>query len=144
MMVQGAPADARFPQDRIDRRLFIAPIGALDADQLIAIEPELRKLEVPTLAVWGTGDQIFDAELAYWLRDNVPGCREVVEVPGGKLFWPGERPDDLVGTEIDEGGSRIWASQSDRFAVLGVLRIQEVELPEHVLAHVSEHEPLTA
>lgn len=69
---------------------------ALKAEQLTAIEPELRELETPTLVVWGTGDPIFETELAYWLRDTIPGCREVIEVPGGQLFWPGERPDELV------------------------------------------------
>jgi pimeloyl-ACP methyl ester carboxylesterase len=69
---------------------------ALKAEQLTAIEPELRELETPTLVVWGTGDPIFETELAYWLRDTIPGCREVLEVPGGQLFWPGERPDELV------------------------------------------------
>jgi len=77
---------------RVVERLFLA----LHADQLTAIEPELRRLETPTLVVWGTGDPIFETELGYWLRDAIPGCREVVEVPGGQLFWPGERPGELV------------------------------------------------
>jgi pimeloyl-ACP methyl ester carboxylesterase len=71
-------------------------VVSIDKDQLVAIEPQLRKLEVPTLPVWGTADPIFDLELAYWLRDTIPGCREVVEVPGGKLLWPSERPEELV------------------------------------------------
>lgn len=79
-----------------DARQIERFVLALHADQLAAIMPDLAKLEVPTLAVWGTGDHIFDIALAYWLRDTIPGCREVIEVHGGKLFWPGERPDDLV------------------------------------------------
>jgi pimeloyl-ACP methyl ester carboxylesterase len=77
---------------RAVERIFLA----LHVDQLRAIEPELRKLETPTLVVWGTGDPIFETELAYWLRDTIPGCRQVVEVAGGQLFWPGERPRELV------------------------------------------------
>jgi pimeloyl-ACP methyl ester carboxylesterase len=69
---------------------------SLQPDQLTEVEPELRRLEAPTLVVWGTGDEIFDIELAYWLRDAIPGCRDVVEVEGGMLFWPGERADELV------------------------------------------------
>ena len=72
-------------------------IGALSADQLVALEPRLRELEVPTQCVWGTGDDIFPLELAHWLRDTIPGCREVVEIDGGKLFWPFERGPDLAG-----------------------------------------------
>lgn len=69
---------------------------ALRADDLASIEAELRTLEVPTLIVWGTGDRFFDVELAYWLRDTISGATKVIEVEGGKLFWPGERPDELV------------------------------------------------
>ena len=69
---------------------------ALDPQDLLAIEPELEKLEVPTLVVWGTGDRFFDLEWAYWLRDTIPGAQKVVEIEGGKLFWPAERPQELV------------------------------------------------
>jgi pimeloyl-ACP methyl ester carboxylesterase len=51
---------------------------------------------VPTLLVWGTGDPNFELEWAYRFRDAVPGVTEVVEVPGAKLFFPDERPEDLV------------------------------------------------
>ena len=82
---------------------------ALDVEELRAIEPGLKRLETPTLAVWGTGDDIFDVGLAHWLRDTIPGCEEVVEVEGGKLFWPGERPDELV-----PHLRRHWAAAADR------------------------------
>ena len=52
---------------------------------------------MPTLVVWGTGDRFFHRRWAGWLRDTIPGVREVVEVPGGRLFFPDERPDDLAG-----------------------------------------------
>ena len=45
---------------------------------------------------FGTGDAFFDVKWAYWLRDTIPGVTEVVEVPGAKLFFPDERPEDLV------------------------------------------------
>ena len=56
----------------------------------------LRALNVPTLLVWGTGDQAFGVKWAYYLRDMIPGAREVIEVDGAKVFFPEERPDDLV------------------------------------------------
>ena len=62
----------------------------------MAIEGRLRTLNVPTLVVWGTDDVFFDLNWAYWLRDTIPGVVEVVEVPGGRLFFPDERPDSLV------------------------------------------------
>jgi pimeloyl-ACP methyl ester carboxylesterase len=65
-------------------------------DELLAVEPGLRELKVPTLVVWGTGDTFFDVSWAYWLRDTVPGAAEVVELEGAKLFFPDERADELV------------------------------------------------
>lgn len=67
-----------------------------EGDALVRIEPELRRLQVPTLIVWGTGDHFFDLSLAYWLRDAIPGATEVVEIEGARLLFPAERPDELV------------------------------------------------
>lgn len=66
------------------------------AEDLVAVEPQLKALEVPTLIVWGTGDEFFGLEWARWLHDTIPGARDVVEVPGAKLFFPLERPADVV------------------------------------------------
>jgi pimeloyl-ACP methyl ester carboxylesterase len=77
-------------------RHFERLLVSLDAADLVRIEPELERLDVPTMVVWGTGDQNFDLRWAYWLRDTIPGVREVIEVDGAKLFFPDERPDDLV------------------------------------------------
>jgi pimeloyl-ACP methyl ester carboxylesterase len=70
--------------------------ASLEPSQLMALEPALQELGVPTVAVWGTSDTIFPLELAHWLRDTIPGCTEVIEVEGGKLFWPFERGEELV------------------------------------------------
>jgi pimeloyl-ACP methyl ester carboxylesterase len=69
---------------------------SLSPEQLLAIEPALRELQVPTIAVWGTADPIFPLELAHWLRDTIPGLQEVVEIEDGLLFWPWERGEELV------------------------------------------------
>ena len=79
--------------------------ASLVPEDLAALEPGLRQLEVPALAVWGTADDIFPLELAHWLRDTLPGMTDVLEVDGGKLFWPFERPDELV-----EPLRRVWAA----------------------------------
>jgi pimeloyl-ACP methyl ester carboxylesterase len=70
--------------------------ASFSPDQLTALEPKLRELEVPAIAVWGTADPIFPLELAHWLRDTIPGLREVVEIEDGLLFWPWERGEELV------------------------------------------------
>jgi pimeloyl-ACP methyl ester carboxylesterase len=69
---------------------------SLSPEQLTAIEPQLRNLSVPTVAVWGTADPIFPLALAYWLRDTIPALEEVVEIEDGLLFWPWERGEELV------------------------------------------------
>ena len=69
---------------------------SLRPEDLVALEPGLRELHVPAIAVWGTADEIFPLHLAHWLRDTIPGLDEVVEIDGGKLFWPLERGDELV------------------------------------------------
>jgi pimeloyl-ACP methyl ester carboxylesterase len=71
-------------------------VNSIDAGDLLAIEPGLEELDVPTLIVWGTGDVFFELDWAYWLRDHIPGAREVVEIEGGKLFFPDERAAELM------------------------------------------------
>lgn len=77
-------------------RQFERLLTALDAGDLTAVTPQLRELTVPTLVVWGTGDTFFDVSWAYWLRDTIPGTTRVVTVDGARLFFPEERPMDLV------------------------------------------------
>ena len=77
-------------------RQFERLLVALDAADLQAVTPQLRELTVPTLVVWGTGDTFFDISWAYWLRDTIPGTTRVVTVDGARLFFPEERPMDLV------------------------------------------------
>jgi pimeloyl-ACP methyl ester carboxylesterase len=77
-------------------RVFERCLASLEPGDLLAVEPLLRQLTVPTLVVWGTGDIFFDVKFAYWLRDTIPGVTEVVELEGAKLFFPDERADELV------------------------------------------------
>nr|WP_201784728.1 alpha/beta hydrolase [Nonomuraea pusilla] len=86
-------------------RAFERLVASIDAADLVAVEPGLAALTVPTLLVWGTGDVFFDVSWAYWLRDTIPGAREVVEIPGGRLFFPEERAAELVPCL-----RRFWAS----------------------------------
>jgi pimeloyl-ACP methyl ester carboxylesterase len=77
-------------------RQFERLMVSLDAGDLEAVTPQLRELTVPTLVVWGTDDEAFDISWAYWLRDTIPGTTGVVTVDGARLFFPEERPTDLV------------------------------------------------
>jgi pimeloyl-ACP methyl ester carboxylesterase len=71
-------------------------VAQLEPGPLVAVEPQLKELETPTLLVWGTGDPFFDLSWARWLRDTIPGVTEIVEIEGAKLFFPDERAGDLV------------------------------------------------
>jgi pimeloyl-ACP methyl ester carboxylesterase len=75
---------------------FERMLVSLRAEDLLAVEPELRRLTVPTLVVWGTGDEFFEVRWAHWLADTIPGVTEVVELDGARLFFPDERAGELV------------------------------------------------
>jgi pimeloyl-ACP methyl ester carboxylesterase len=71
-------------------------VAAVDAKQLMAVEPQLRQLKAPTLVAWGTDDSFFELSWAERLREMIPGVTQVVEIPGAKLFYPDERASDLI------------------------------------------------
>ncbi len=71
--------------------------GFQDHSQLTVVEHELRKLEIPSLIVWGTDDIFFPLKWAYWLKGALRNARDVVELEGAKLFFPEERADELNG-----------------------------------------------
>jgi pimeloyl-ACP methyl ester carboxylesterase len=77
-------------------RAFERTLAALEPAQMDAVSKPLRALSAPTLLVWGTADVAFGVKWAYFLRDIIPGAREVIEVEGAKVFFPAERPGDLI------------------------------------------------
>lgn len=83
-------------------------VTSLDAADLLAVEDKLRAFEAPVLVVWGTGDRFFEVHWAYWLRDLLPGTKNVVELDGGMLFFPDERADEFA-REV----RRFWVQWSD-------------------------------
>lgn len=69
---------------------------SMDCRQTVEIEPLLRRLQAPTLIVWGTADVFFDVAWARWLAEAIPGFTRLVELPDAKLFFPLERPARLA------------------------------------------------
>ena len=67
-----------------------------DNAQTLAIHGALKTLQVPTLIVWGLKDIFFDKKWAYWLKDTIPGAKDVIEVENGRLFFPEDQPDTLA------------------------------------------------
>jgi pimeloyl-ACP methyl ester carboxylesterase len=70
--------------------------AAMDCAQTVEVEPLLRRLQAPTLVMWGTADHFFDVEWAHGLCRTIPGARPLVELPGAKLFFPLEHPARLA------------------------------------------------
>lgn len=75
-----------------DVRRFLA---AFDSRHTLAIEDRLRRLNAPTLIVWGTDDVYFDLKWSHWLAEVIPGTRRRVELKGARLFFPEERAVEL-------------------------------------------------
>lgn len=76
------------PQRLRDLERFLA---AFDNAQTVTIEGALKRLEAPTLIVWGTDDIFFDVKWARWLEQTIPGTRRRVELDGARIFFPEER-----------------------------------------------------
>jgi len=75
---------------------FLRFVAAMDCRDTVEVESLLRRLEAPTLVVWGTADIFFPVKWAYWLRGAIPGVRKVIELEGAKLFFPEERAQDFA------------------------------------------------
>ena len=78
---------------------------AFDCRQTTAIEGQLKRLDAPTLIMWGTADVFFDLEWAYWLQRTIPGALEVVEVADGRLFFPEEHSRSVA-----NGLRKLWST----------------------------------
>ena len=72
-------------------------LAAFDDKHTLAIEERLKKLNAPTLIVWGTDDVYFDVKWSRWLAETIPGTRRRVELKGARLFFPEERWQELDG-----------------------------------------------
>jgi pimeloyl-ACP methyl ester carboxylesterase len=66
-------------------------LAVFDCKHTLAVEEQLRKLNVPTLIVWGTDDVYFDVQWSRWLAEAIPGPRRCTELKGARIFFPEER-----------------------------------------------------
>lgn len=78
----------RSPQRTRDLQRFL---GEFDPSHTLAIEPQLKTLQAPTLIAWGTDDVFFDTRWSHWLAETIPGTRQRVELEGARIFFPEER-----------------------------------------------------
>jgi len=70
-------------------------LAAFDNTHTRAIESRLKKLQSPTLIVWGTDDVYFDVKWSHWLAGTIPGTRRRIEFQGARIFFPEERWADF-------------------------------------------------
>ena len=83
------------PLVRTQRRTddFQRFLAAFDSRHTLAVEPQLRRLQAPTLLVWGTDDVYFPVKWAHWLAGAIPGAKTPIELDGARLFFPEERSE---------------------------------------------------
>jgi pimeloyl-ACP methyl ester carboxylesterase len=98
------------PQRLRDLERFLA---AFDNAQTVAVEGGLKRLQAPTLIVWGTDDIYFDVKWARWLEQTIPGTRRRVELDGARIFFPEERSSSF-NDELRAHWSRSTASAGAR------------------------------
>jgi pimeloyl-ACP methyl ester carboxylesterase len=86
-----------YPLVRTEQRThdFQRFLAAFDHKHTVAIEAQLKTLNVPTLIVWGTDDIYFDVKWSHWLADNIPGTRRRIEFAGARIFFPEERWEEF-------------------------------------------------
>ena len=70
-------------------------LAAFDNAHTVRVEAGLKKLQAPTLIVWGTDDIYFDVKWSHWLAKTIPGTRKRLEFKGGRIFFPEERWADF-------------------------------------------------
>ncbi len=74
-------------------------VVAFDNKHTSAAESRLRRLQAPTLIVWGTDGVYFLVKWADWLAKTIPGAKKPVELEGARIFFriffPEERPAEF-------------------------------------------------
>jgi pimeloyl-ACP methyl ester carboxylesterase len=78
-------------------------LASFDCKHTMAVEPQLRELNAPTLIVWGADDIYFDLQWSRWLAETIPATRRRVELQGARIFFPEERA-----TEFNQELRRHW------------------------------------
>src|SRR4029077_3183501 len=71
----------RSEQHTRDLQRFVV---AFDNKHTRVIEPQLRKLQAPTLIVWGTVAAYFPVNGALGLAETIPGAKPPVELQGAR------------------------------------------------------------
>jgi len=95
----------------VHRQRYNAFHVALAPNPLAGIEAALKRCEVPTRIVWGTGDDIFSPASPDYLDRTLAQSRGVRRLPDAKLFFQEEYPDVIA-----EEARRLWGVAAPRSA----------------------------
>jgi pimeloyl-ACP methyl ester carboxylesterase len=68
---------------------------AFDNKHTLTIESELRKVQAPTLIVWGADDVYFPIKWAHWLAEAIPGAKPPVVLNDARIFFPEKRASEF-------------------------------------------------
>ena len=71
-------------------------VAQLEPAPLLADRASAQATRCPDVARLGYRRPVLRASRAEWLRDTIPGVDEIVEIDDARLFFPDERPADLV------------------------------------------------
>lgn len=73
---------------------MVRQVRALDVRDTLAIEDQLRDIDIPSAIVWGAADQFQKLRYGQRLADDLASSLTVIE--GGKHFVPEDHPQDLA------------------------------------------------
>lgn len=82
--------------NRAGREYMTELLSSMTPHTLAPVHGALSRLDVHTTVIWGTGDVFFERKWADWLVDLIPSATNILEIPGGRLFFPDERADEFV------------------------------------------------
>jgi pimeloyl-ACP methyl ester carboxylesterase len=77
-------------------RAFARLTVAISSGDLAAVRPQLSRLEVPTLVVWGTSDVFFPVKWGRRLAELIPGTTKFSTVHGARMHFPDERAEEFL------------------------------------------------
>jgi len=72
-------------------------LRAFDLDVIDALAEVHRRIDAPTLCIWGSDDPFFPVAKARAMLVQFAGPAELVEIPGGKLFVHEDHAEEFLG-----------------------------------------------
>lgn len=105
LLVAGYQHPSRLPDQVVDAyvrpvlgnpvaaRAFARLVSSLASDDLATVRPQLARLRVPTLIVWGTGDPFFPVKWGRRLAGLIAGPTQFITISGARMHFPDEHAD---------------------------------------------------